>query len=70
MDFFKEWMKTLLSMIIGISIPTLLFLITFLLVEYLGFIGIGIVLILLFSLLITVALKASELPDTAGTGNL
>ena len=51
MDFFKEWMKTLLSMIIGISIPTLLFLITFLLVEYLGFIGI--VLILLFSLLIT-----------------
>ena len=53
MDFFKEWMKNLLSMIIGISIPTLLFLITFLLVEYLGFIGIGIVLILLFSLLIT-----------------
>lgn len=53
MDFFKEWMKTLLSMIVGISIPTLLFLITFLLVEYLGFIGIGIVLILLFSLLIT-----------------
>ena len=53
MDFFKEWMKTLLSMIIGISIPTLLFLTTFLLVEYLGFIGIGIVLILLFSLLIT-----------------
>ena len=53
MDFFKEWMKTLLSMIIGISIPTLLFLITFLLVEYLGFIGLGIVLILLFSLAIT-----------------
>ena len=53
MDFFKEWMKTLLAMIIGISIPTLLFLITFLIVEYLGFIGIGIVLILLFSLLIT-----------------
>ena len=53
MDFFKEWMKTLLAMIIGISIPTLLFLITFLLVEYLGFMGIGIVLILLFSLLIT-----------------
>ena len=53
MDFFKEWMKILLAMIIGISIPTLLFLITFLLVEYLGFIGIGIVLILLFSLLIT-----------------
>lgn len=53
MDFLKEWMKTLLAMIIGISIPTLLFLITFLLVEYLGFIGIGIVLILLFSLAIT-----------------
>ena len=53
MDFFKEWMKTLLAMIIRINIPTLLFLITFLLVEYLGFIGIGIVLILLFSLLIT-----------------
>ena len=53
MDFFKEWMKTLLAMIIGISIPTLLFLITFLLVEYLGFIGMGIILILLFSLAIT-----------------
>ena len=53
MDFFKEWMKTLLSMIIGISIPTLLFLITFLLVEYLWFIGIVIILILLFSLAIT-----------------
>ena len=53
MDFFKEWMKTLLAMIIAISIPTLLFLITFLLVEYLGFIGLGIVLILLFSLAIT-----------------
>ena len=53
MDFFKEWMKTLLAMIIGISIPTLLFLITFLLVEYLGFIGIVIILILLFSLAIT-----------------
>ena len=53
MDFFKEWMKTLLSMIVGISIPILLCLISYLLVEYLGFIGIGIVLILLFSLLIT-----------------
>lgn len=53
MDFFKEWMKTLLAMVIGISIPTLLFLITFLLIEYFGFIGLGIVLILLFSLLIT-----------------
>lgn len=53
MDFFKEWMKTLLSMIVGISIPILLCLISYLLVEYLGFIGLGIVLILLFSLLIT-----------------
>ena len=53
MDFFKEWMKTLLAMIIGISIPTLLFLITFLLVEYLGFIGLGIITILLVSLATT-----------------
>ena len=53
MDFFKEWMKTLLAMIIAISIPTLLVSISYLLIEYLGFIGIGIVLILLFSLLIT-----------------
>ena len=53
MDFLKEWMMTLLAMVIAISIPTLLCLISYLLVEYLGFIGIGIVLILLFSLLIT-----------------
>ena len=53
MDFFKEWMKTLLSMIVGIGIPTLLCLISYLLVEYLGFIGMGIILILLFSLAIT-----------------
>ena len=53
MDFFKEWMKTLLAMIIGISIPTLLASISYLLIEYLGFIGLGIVLILLFSLAIT-----------------
>ena len=53
MDFLKEWLMTLLAMIVGISIPTLLCLISYLLVEYLGFIGIGIVLILLFSLLIT-----------------
>ena len=53
MDFFKEWMKTLLAMVIAIIIPTLLCLISYLLVEYLGFIGLGIVLILLFSLLIT-----------------
>ena len=53
MDFFKEWMKNLLSMIIGISIPTLLASISYLLIEYLGFIGLGIVLFILFSLLIT-----------------
>ena len=53
MDFFKEWMKTLLAMVIGISIPTLLCLISYLLVEYLGFIGLGIVLLILFSLAIT-----------------
>ena len=48
MDFLKEWMMTLLAMIVGISIPTLLCLISYLLVEYLGFIGMGIILILLF----------------------
>lgn len=53
MDFFKEWMKNLLSMIVGISIPTLLASISYLLIEYLGFIGLGIVLFILFSLLIT-----------------
>ena len=53
MDFFKEWMKTLLSMIVGISIPILLCLISYLLVEYLGFIGLGIITILLVSLVTT-----------------
>ena len=53
MDFFKEWMKTLLAMVIAISIPTLLCLISYLLVEYLGFIGLGIVTILLVSLATT-----------------
>lgn len=52
MDFLKEWMMTLLAMIIAISIPTLLASISYLLIEYLGFIGLGIVLILLFSLAI------------------
>lgn len=51
MDFFKEWMKNLLSMIIGISIPTLLASISYLLIEYLGFIGLGIVLFILFLLI-------------------
>lgn len=53
MDFLKEWLMTLLAMVIAISIPTLLCLISYLLVEYLGFIGMGIILILLFSLAIT-----------------
>ena len=53
MDFFKEWMKTLLAMIIGISIPILLCLISYLLVEYLRFIGLGIITILLVSLAVT-----------------
>lgn len=53
MDFFKEWIMTLLAMIIAISIPTLLASISYLLIEYFGFIGLGIVLILLFSLAIT-----------------
>ena len=53
MDFLKEWLMTLLAMIVGISIPTLLCLISYLLVEYFGFIGMGIILILLFSLAIT-----------------
>ena len=53
MDFFKEWMKNLLSMIVGISIPILLCLISYLLVEYLGFIGLGIITILLVSLVTT-----------------
>ena len=53
MDFFKEWMKNLLTMIIAISIPILLCLISYLLVEYLGFIGLGIITILLVSLVTT-----------------
>ena len=53
MDFFKEWMKNLLAMVIAISIPILLCLISYLLVEYLGFIGLGIITILLVSLVIT-----------------
>ena len=53
MDFFKEWMMTLLTMIIAISIPILLCLISYLLVEYLGFIGLGIITILLVSLATT-----------------
>ena len=53
MDFFKEWMKNLLTMIIAISIPILLCLISYLLVEYLGFIGLGIITILLVSLATT-----------------
>ena len=53
MDFLKEWLMTLLAMIVGISIPTLLCLISYLLVEYLGFIGLGIITILLVSLVTT-----------------
>lgn len=53
MNFFKEWMMTLLAMIIMVGIPTLLASISYLLIEYLGFIGLGIVLFILFSLLIT-----------------
>lgn len=53
MDFFKEWMKNLLVMVIAISIPTLLCLISYLLVEYLGLIGLGIITILLVSLATT-----------------
>lgn len=53
MDFLKEWMKTLLAMVIAISIPTLLCLISYLLVEYLGLIGLGIITILLVSLAVT-----------------
>ena len=43
----------LLAMVIAISIPTLLCLISYLLVEYLGFIGLGIITILLVSLAVT-----------------
>lgn len=53
MDFLKEWLMTLLAMVIAISIPTLFASISYLLIEYLGFIGLGIVLFILFSLLIT-----------------
>ena len=53
MDFFKEWMKTLLTMVVTISIPILLCLISYLLIEYLGFIGLGIITILLVSLVTT-----------------
>lgn len=44
---------TLLAMIIMVGIPTLLASISYLLIEYLGLIGMGIILILLFSLAIT-----------------
>lgn len=57
MDFFKEWMKNLLSMIVGISIsigiPILFFLISYLLVKYLGLIGVGIISLILVSLAVT-----------------
>ena len=53
MDFLKEWMKNLLAMIIVISIPLLSGLVMYLLIAYLGNIGIVIILILLFSLAIT-----------------
>lgn len=53
MDFFKEWMKNLLAMVIAISIPILLCLISYLLVEYLGFIGLGIITLILVSLAVT-----------------
>ena len=53
MDFFKGWRKNLLAMVIAISIPILLCLISYLLVEYLGFIGLGIITILLVSLVTT-----------------
>ena len=50
MDFLKEWLMTLLAMII---IPLLCGLAMYLLITYLGNIGIVIILILLFSLAIT-----------------
>ena len=53
MDFFKEWMKNLLVLIIVINIPLLCGLAMYLLIAYLGNIGIAIILILLFSLAIT-----------------
>ena len=53
MDFFKEWIKNLLALIIVINIPLLCGLAMYLLIAYLGDIGIVIILILLFSLAIT-----------------
>lgn len=57
MDFFKEWIKNLLALIIGLSIsigiPILFFLISYLLVKYLGLIGVGIILLILVSLAVT-----------------
>ena len=53
MDFFKEWMKNLLALIIVINIPLLCGLAMYLLIAYLGDIGIVIILILLYSLAIT-----------------
>ena len=53
MDFFKEWMKNLLALIIVINIPLLCGLAMYLLIAYLGDIGIVIILVLLFSLAIT-----------------
>ena len=60
MDFFKEWMKNLLAMVIAISIPILLCLISYLLVEYLGFIGLGIITILLVSLVTTLKNRCDQ----------
>ena len=53
MDFLKEWMMNLLAMIIIISISILCGLICYLLIEYLDFIGVGIILLILYSLVIT-----------------
>ena len=53
MDFFKEWIKNSLALIIVINIPLLCELAMYLLITYLGNIGIVIILILLFSLAIT-----------------
>lgn len=53
MDFFKEWMKNLLALIIVINVPLLCGLAMYLLIAYLGDIGIVIILVLLFSLAIT-----------------
>ena len=53
MDFLKEWMMNLLAIIIIISISILCGLICYLLIEYLDFIGVGIILLILYSLVIT-----------------